>query len=61
MDLAFTDAEFDTLHEPLECCGGEKAIAACRHPVDGLSLHVVVVQHELWCSMAPPGVEDGPS
>lgn len=49
-----TEIEWEIVREPLECCGGQRAAAAATHSVDGRTLHIVFVQHELWCCAAPP-------
>jgi len=55
MELDLSDYEYAILHEPLECCGGERAVASCTTAVDGRALTVVVIQHALWCGFARIG------
>ena len=54
MFLDDPEVEWEVLREPLECCGGQRAIAAATHAVNGKSLHITFVQHELWCACGPP-------
>jgi hypothetical protein len=42
------------LTEPLECCGGQRTVVVSDEILDGRTLTLVVVQHELWCSFGPP-------
>jgi hypothetical protein len=54
MEDGLDTLDWITLHEPLECCGGERSIAVCVHSVDGRTMQLTLTQHQLWCSLAPP-------
>lgn len=54
MLITDSEIEWEIVREPLECCSGQRAIAAALHSVDGRTLHIVFVQHDLWCCAAPP-------
>lgn len=55
MDLDDVDtADYVTVHEVMDCCGGLRSMGVCTHLVDGQTLSITVAQHALWCVLAPP-------